>query len=262
MEFYEAVSEKAERLNDLDADILRYVIASKEGVRDLTARSVADHFYVAPNTITRLAHKLGYKGFNDLKTSYLLSLREAGFIMERTSLDEQIVRTSDLLSDDLVDQVVEALDAARRVDFFASGLSALPCEGMSRRLTIMGKDSVVYTERHVMRHAAKRAEAPNVVFCVSVTGETKVSVEAAAIAKSHGATLVTLTGLSKNRLAAQADIALYAMDKHIAYDGMDLTSRLCFYYVMERIFERYFELRSMRAQDDAAEQAEKSEATA
>ena len=106
MEFYEAVSENAERLNDLDADILRYVIASKEGVRDLTARSVADHFYVAPNTITRLAHKLGYKGFNDLKTSYLLSLHEAGFVMERTSLDEQIVRTSDLLSDDLVDQVV------------------------------------------------------------------------------------------------------------------------------------------------------------
>lgn len=247
VEFYEAVAENAEKLNDLDADILRYVIASKEGVGELTARSLADHFYVAPNTITRLAHKLGYKGFNDLKTSYLLSLQEAGFVMERTSLDEQIIRTHELLNDEVVDQVVHALDGARRVDFFASGLSALPCEDMSRRLTIMGKDSVVYTERHVMRHAAKRAEAPNVVFAVSVTGQTRLSVEAAAIAKSHGATLITLTGLSKNKLAKQADIALYAMDKHIVYDSMDLTSRLCFYYVMETVFERYFQLCSKRA---------------
>ncbi len=240
MRFYDAVRENSLKLNRMETDILRYVVASKDRVRQLSAKELAGHFYVAPNAITRLAHKLGFSGFNEMKSSYLVSLEERNFTIERTSLDESIVRTRELLNDRLVEEVVDAIESADQVVFFASGLSVLPCEDLCSKLKILGKHAEVLRERHVMTHTAKLLGSNDLLFAVSVSGETGVSIDSTLIAKARGVRVVTLTGLSKNRLASLADHALYAVDRQITYDDMDLNSRLAFYYVMEVIFERLF----------------------
>ncbi len=240
MRFYDAVRENSLRLNRMETDMLRYVVASKERVQGLSAKELAAHFYVAPNAITRLAHKLGFSGFNEMKSSYLVSLEERNFTIERTSLDESIVRTRELLNDRLLEEVVDAIESADRIVFFASGLSVLPCEDLCSKLKILRKHTEVLRERHVMTHTAKLLRGIDLLFAVSVSGETGVSIDSTLIAKARGVRVVTLTGLSKNRLAALADHALYAVDRQITYDGMDLNSRLGFYYVMEALFERLF----------------------
>ena len=57
---------------------------------------------------------------------------------------------------------------------------------------------------------------------------------------------MSLTGLSKNPLSKIADYPLYVVERSMTYDGMDLNSRLPFYYLLELIFESYFDLQVQR----------------
>lgn len=245
--FYDHVKSGEAKLNDLENEIMRYLINLREDINEATAKGVAAHFFVAPNTITRLTHKLGFSGFTELKASYLASLARNQYTIEHTSLDLQLIQTKELVSDLLVDRAARAVRDAQTVLFLCSGLSKYPCFEIAEKLQIMGKKTDTLYERHVMRHYTERLEPGDVVFAVSISGETAVSIEAATIAKSRGATVVTLTGLSKNPLAQLADIPFYTVEKQIFYDNMDLCSRLMFYYVFQAIFERFFELSQEKA---------------
>nr|WP_315522598.1 MurR/RpiR family transcriptional regulator [Olegusella massiliensis] len=246
MDFYKAVADNSSKLNDLEETILRRLIASEQSISEISVKDLANEFYTAPNTITRLCHKLGFGGFVDLRTSYLTSLAAARYSAEDTSLNEQIRKTQALIHMEHISAISHALANAENVVFLASGLSALPCEDMCRKLLLLNKNSHVYLERHVMTHAAKQAHSNDVFFAVSISGDTKVSVDAAAIAKSKGAIIVSLTGLSKNPLSKIADYPLYVVERSMTYDGMDLNSRLPFYYLLELIFESYFDLQVQR----------------
>lgn len=240
--FYEHVKSGEKHLNDLESQILRYIISLRGDLEQATSKGIAAHFFVAPNTIVRLAHKLGFTGFTDLKHSYLISLERNRYVIETIPLDLQIIQTKDLVHEQAVEEVVRAVEHAERIVFFCSGLSKFPCLEMEEKLRVMGKNADTLSERHVMRHHAEQLGQNDLVFSVSISGETEVSIEATSIAKSRGCTIVTMTGLSKNSLSKLADIPLFTVEKQIRYGNMDLDSRLMFHYVFEMIFERFFEL--------------------
>lgn len=239
--FYEHVKSGEKHLNDLESQILRYIISLHSDLEQATSKGIAAHFYVAPNTIVRLAHKLGFTGFTDLKHSYLLSLERNRYAIETIPLDLQIIQTKDLVHDQTIEAVARAIERAEHIVFFCSGLSKFPCLEMEEKLRVMGKNTDTLFERHVMRHYAEQLGQKDLVFSVSISGETEVSLEATSIAKSRGSTIVTMTGLSKNSLSKLADIPLFTVEKQIRYDDMDLDSRLMFHYVFEMVFERFFE---------------------
>lgn len=230
------------KLNDLESEIMRYIIELRDDIDDVTLKSVAERFFVAPNTIVRLAHKLGFSGFTELKQSYSASLDRNRFTIEALPLDTQLVQTKDLLNDRVIDSVVSLIQDASHIVFFCSGFSKYPCLEMAEKLKIMGKNTDTLSERHVMRHYAELLGKNDLVFSVSVSGETQVSIDATSIAKTRGCKVVTLTGFSRNSLSKLADYPIYTVQKEIRLGSMDLDSRLMFYYVFELIFERYFKL--------------------
>ena len=58
MDFYKAVADNSNKLNDLEETILRRLIASEQSISEISVKELANEFYTAPNTITRLCHKL------------------------------------------------------------------------------------------------------------------------------------------------------------------------------------------------------------
>jgi len=135
------------KLNDLESELMRYIIELRDDIDDVTLKSVAERFFVAPNTIVRLAHKLGFSGFTELKQSYSASLDRNRFTIEALPLDTQLVQTKDLLNDRVIDSVVSLIQDASHIVFFCSGFSKYPCLEMAEKLKIMGKNT------DTLRHA-------------------------------------------------------------------------------------------------------------
>lgn len=60
--FYDHVRAGESKLNDLESEIMRYIIELRDDIDDVTLKSVAERFFVAPNTISGLPTSLASRG--------------------------------------------------------------------------------------------------------------------------------------------------------------------------------------------------------
>ncbi|ERK31221.1 MurR/RpiR family transcriptional regulator [Clostridium intestinale] len=58
-------------LTRIEKDIAQYIIEHKEEIEKLSTHAIAKGTYTSSSAVIRLAHKLGFEGYNDLKKRYL-----------------------------------------------------------------------------------------------------------------------------------------------------------------------------------------------
>ncbi|MFB1050658.1 SIS domain-containing protein [Paraliobacillus sp. JSM ZJ581] len=108
---------------------------------------------------------------------------------------------------------------------------------MKERLRILGINTSLYFEPHVMNQRAKQLDKKDVVFIVSLSGETKTPLEAAKIAKLSQACIISITGFSQNSISQLADISLFTFYDRLTYAEMDVSSRIGIHFILNHIFE-------------------------
>ena len=59
---------KLNALNDLESKIFEEVVKAPEIIMNMTIREFASTVHASPTTIVRMTHKLGFSGWNELKT--------------------------------------------------------------------------------------------------------------------------------------------------------------------------------------------------
>ena len=58
-------------LTRIEENIAQYIIEHQEELEKLSTRAIAKATYTSSSAVIRLAHKLGFEGYNDLKKQYL-----------------------------------------------------------------------------------------------------------------------------------------------------------------------------------------------
>ena len=74
-----------------------------------------------------------------------------------------------------------------------------------------------------------------------MSGETSQILKAANIAKTTGATLISVTNMSNNSLSNIADKALFVISTKYRLEDMNFVSRIPALVILEYIFNRYVE---------------------
>lgn len=72
-EVYMLLINKMENANltRVEEDIAQFIISHQEELEKLSTRAIAKETYTSSSAVIRLAHKLGFEGYNDLKKQYL-----------------------------------------------------------------------------------------------------------------------------------------------------------------------------------------------
>lgn len=227
------------KLNEQEHDILRYIRENMAVIQDYTLKRVASDLFVSPNTIVRLAQKLGFKGYSELKMAIIMDAETKPVKKQnsRLSLEEQLIQTKELLAHDKIRTIIERLKQSQHVYFFACGPSKYPCEEMKEKLRIFGIDTSLYYEPHIMKQRAKQLTKQDTLIVVSLSGETSTPLDAMKIAKLSDAQLISITGFSQNSIAKLADIALYTFYETSVIHDMDVSSRLGIHYILNLLFD-------------------------
>ena len=56
-----------EKLTKVERDIANYLLEHRASLSNLSTRDIAKEVYCSSSAVIRLAHKLGYQGYNQLK---------------------------------------------------------------------------------------------------------------------------------------------------------------------------------------------------
>ncbi|MEK4869445.1 MurR/RpiR family transcriptional regulator [Niallia sp. FSL W8-1348] len=239
--FEERVREFEYKLNDTDDQIVDFIIKNKNKAANMAIQQIAVQLFTVPNTITRLSKKLGYEGFSQMKMSLKEELRIEKQLTEN-SLSYNIQKTFSLIDPDKLSIVAKMIKKANRIMFLAVGDAAPLCEMMVKNLKVIGKHSEYYLHRHDLLYEVKSLEHTDILFVISLSGETLQILEMAQLAKQKKAKLISLTHFQENTLQKMADVNLYCYSPANNLNGFNTTDKTPAMLVLRAIAEYYWEV--------------------
>lgn len=240
MQFKDRVHKFEYKLNDTDDQIIDYILKNKHEFVNKSIQSIATNLYTVPNTITRLSKKLGYDGFSHLKNSIKEELDSTKAPNEDSSY-YFIQKTFELIDMERIEMTAKMLHDSKHVLFFGVGDTAGFCEMMVRNLRVAGKHSEYHIHRHEMLYMLDQMNQHDVLFLISLSGETPQVLEMAEKAKQREIPIISLTHFTKNSLQEAAAVNLYCFAPKKIKNGYNITDRTPVMIVLQTLSQVYWD---------------------
>jgi DNA-binding MurR/RpiR family transcriptional regulator len=209
-----------------------YVLRHPHEVVALSITGLAAACGVSNTTVSRFCQRIGLAGYRQFKISLA---RESGspenliyieVVPEDTlsSVAQKIFATNiqalhdtqQLLNMDILEQVVEALLRARRVDIYATGGAAVAAQELHFKCMQLGLNASAFLDSQMQMMSAASLEAGDVGFGISHSGMQWQVVEALKKVKAGGGTTVAMTSYPGSPVARAADLVLYTASPRTA----------------------------------------------
>lgn len=216
------------------------VLAEPLGVLDASVTELADRAGTSAATVVRMCTTIGLKGYQELKTRLAVEYVPDADVSADNSVDTGALLTAALLRDfasalkdsaavldtDEVENVVESLLSANRIQFAAVGTSAMLAFDGAYRLTTLGLSAFYVGDVHAQHIQARMLGPGDVLFAVSHTGSTFETLAAVRAARTAGATVVAITSFARSPLTELCDHVIIAGSAETRIRVEAVTSRL------------------------------------
>jgi len=231
--------------NDLtkaEQKISDYILQNPADVVHMTISELAEAAQSAEATIFRLCRKLGFPGFQGLKIALAGDIFTPMESVTRevavddsielfsakvfNNINEGLQDTLKILDYTALEKAIQVLAAARRIDAYGSGGSAMIAFDIEHRFLRFGIPVRSCADSHLQAISAALLGTDDVVIAISHTGSNVELLEAVKIAKNAGATVIAITSYMKSPLSQLADISLFGMAREVSYRSEAMASRL------------------------------------
>ena len=225
------------------------VLADPLEVLDASVTELADRASTSAATVVRMCTSIGLKGYQELKTRLAVEYVPDADVAPDSAVGTGASLTATLLRDfasalkdtaavlDIgeVENVVEALLSARRIQFAAVGTSAMLAFDGSYRLTTLGMSAFYVGDVHAQHMQARMLEPGDVLFAVSHTGSTFETLAAVRSARTAGATVLAITSFARSPLTELCDHAIIAGSAETRIRVQAVASRLVHLAVLDAL---------------------------
>jgi len=245
----------------LSPSLARVAIAIRENpaaVIDKTINELADACDTSVASVVRFCRAIGFSGYASLRMALAAELgkesaqfrNHAGFgvdISRDDSLEQVAGKLASLemlaieeslgqLDFDVLGQVVDSLDDAKRILLFGVGASQFVAQDLGHKLLRIGRPAFVLADAHEAVAAAVLPAAKTVAVAFSQLGETKEAITYLELARQNGAVTVGLTSAKKSSFAQAADLVLFTHARESTFRAGAMVSRIAQLAVVDCIF--------------------------
>src|SRR5690625_5289502 len=215
------INNSQEDLTKTDYQILNYLMAHKEKVLDMSIHEISEKTFVSAASIVRLAKKLNFSGFSELKFSLRSEIEEDSvhFKSSISLLEDDINDTLNLISEQNLIPICQEFSRAKNIFVYGTdwgekvGVSYLARNFIACNIYSSQFPSI--TEFH---WALDNISEDDLVVIISFSGSASHLKEVIPSLKIKNVPILSITPLSGNYLASEATYRLY-------YKGTNLTDR-------------------------------------
>ncbi len=185
---------------------------------------LASEANVSEPTVVRFCRALHYDGFQDFKLTlaqglasnpnfeqFALDSKDTVSEFKQKIFDSMIgnlIDIRDKLDAETLENAIDALVKAKRIEFYGFGASAAVCSDAQHKFYRLQISAAAYSDPHMQTISAVSMSAGDVVVAVSQTGRTKDLLHTVKLVKESGATVISLCP-GNTLLADLADIAIH-----------------------------------------------------
>ena len=226
MDVIEYIKENYSSFTDREKKIGDYLIKTKEGILELSARDIADKTNTSAPTVVRFAKKLGFNSLNEMKLKLSLSLEKKDEYKRfqyldnnldtkslvygiKDSLISAIDKTIALIDEKELERAIDALVKAENIYIFSIGSSGLVGLDLYYKLSRINKRCTANMDMHIQLTSSVLINEKDVAIAISYSGETREILKCIENAKGNGAFTISITkACVNNKLEALSDITL------------------------------------------------------
>ena len=228
-DFLRRVSQSADQMTATDQKMVAALLDRREELVFLSGPQLADRIDVHGAAPTRLAQKLGYKGFPELRSvlqEEMLNAQDAARRMRRSvkSAEEgnylsnliasevaALQNLNELLSQSAIDQAADAIFAAKKVFVFAQGHALPLAQFLTRRLDRFGMTTVTLTGRgHDVAERLVGIKREDVLVSMAFRKQPSTYAPTMQHVRGVGATSILISDLAGLIMTPEPDMVLAA----------------------------------------------------
>jgi len=228
-DFLRRVSQSADQMTATDQKMVAALLDRREELVFLSGPQLADRIDVHGAAPTRLAQKLGYKGFPELRSvlqEEMLNAQDAARRMRRSvkSAEEgnylsnliasevaALQNLDELLSQSAIDQAADAIFAAKKVFVFAQGHALPLAQFLTRRLDRFGMTTVTLTGRgHDVAERLVGIKKEDVLVSMAFRKQPSTYAPTMQHVRGVGATSILISDLAGLIMTPEPDMVLAA----------------------------------------------------
>ncbi|MFE0021829.1 MurR/RpiR family transcriptional regulator [Amycolatopsis sp. NPDC059021] len=147
-----------------------------------------------------------------------------------------VEETADQLEVATLQQVIDLVAGANRVDVYGVGASAFVAADLQQKLHRIGRVSFAWSDTHIMLTSAAVLTPGDVAVGISHTGATTDTVEALRVAREHGAITVAVTNFPRSPITEVADHVLTTAARETTFRSGATASRIAQLTVIDCLF--------------------------
>ena len=239
-------------LTPLEARVVTVLTDRNDITFETPLREVSNDAGVSEAMIVKIAKKLGFNGFRDLREALVVYRQtDVASLHHEISPDgttADIVRkvfrtavqaleeTMSILDMEAFEQAADLLHSARIRDFYGLGGSAQIARDVSHKFLRIGLRSTVHDDAHMMLMSASLLGPQDIAVCFSHSGATRAVLEAARLARRNGARTIALTNYASSPIVEVANVVLCSTAQGSPLLGENAAARIAQLNIMDAIF--------------------------
>lgn len=243
-------------LRPAEQRVAEHILSDPGGAPNLTITELAHACGTSETTVIRFCRAIGFDGYPGLRLALAADAgREAGTegaevggdiapndelaeVVRKVSWHEAraIEDTANQIDVDALQQVVDAVAEAGRIDVYGVGASAFVALDLQQKLYRIGRHAFAWSDTHVMLTSAALLEGGDVAVAISHSGETDDTIDALTQARNRGAKTVALTNFPRSRISAVADYVLSTAARETTFRSGATASRIAQLSIIDFVF--------------------------
>ncbi|WP_231385252.1 MurR/RpiR family transcriptional regulator [Candidatus Stoquefichus massiliensis] len=263
---YMFIEQKLEqvKLSSSQQAVADYLISQRRLIKDMTILELAKETYTSTATVIRLAKKLGYQGFDDLKKDYLKEIEyldthfcnvDPNFPFERGDniqqiaykvtqvADETIHDTCSLIEHDSLQKAVYLLKNAKKIHLCAISYCLMLGQIFKMDMLRIGKNVNIYDISGDELFLPAIVEEKDCVIFISYSGQIDKLCLLAKILKQKGIQIIVISALGQNELKQYGDVVLNISTREKLYSKVKgYSNELSVLMILDILYSCYYAL--------------------
>ena len=251
------ITERLERCDFSNSEriIIDYILEKKLEIANMTAKAIAEATYTSPSTLIRIAHKMNFDGWNELKQAYLketeylesqVSDVDANIPFKRNETIMNIAQKIAVLEKESIDNLQKAIQIIRKSDcihLFAVSNNLLITQEFKHQMSRIKKRVEIHALQSEIVFNACLSEPTSCALIVSYSGETDILNRCIRALKANSVPIIAITNIGDNTTARLSDCVLKICTREKLYSKISTYSTdTAIVYLLNVIYSCVFAL--------------------
>lgn len=252
------------KLSSAQKQVAEFIREKRSQIKDYTIKEIANQTYTSVATVVRLAHKLGYDGFEEFKKDFLQEVHylESHFssidpnypfdyhdniqtIANKISIlaKETIDDTLSLIEHDSLQKAVWTLKKAKQIHLCAISYSLELGKLFKMDMQRLGVLVNIYDINGEELFLPSTISKDDCVLFVSYSGQIENLCTLAKIAREKGAKVIVISSLGNNELKKYADVILNISTREKLYSKIKgYSNEISIKLILDILYSCYFSI--------------------